>query len=150
MRWPPRHTTRRQAAGRRGSRATWPADAGGRGRPCATLLQGQHATGRASMSPALFTVKATVDAADEARFNEWYNHEHIPDVLKFKGVVSARRYRAILPEDRFQYVAMYEFESEATLRAFLDSEHFAWLKREFDAQFSTCERQRAAYVQVWP
>ena len=103
------------------------------------------------MPTALFTVKATIAPDRERAFNEWYNHEHIPDVFKFAGVVSARRYRAILPEDRFQYVAVYEFESEETLRTFLASEHFKGLVREFDAKFGEAsERQRAAYVQVWP
>jgi len=77
------------------------------------------------MPTALFTVKATITPDREKAFNEWYNHEHVPDVMKFKGVVSARRFKAILPEDRFQYVAVYEFESEETLRRFLDSDHLA-------------------------
>ncbi len=103
------------------------------------------------MATALFTVKATITADRDAAFNEWYNHEHIPDVFKFEGVVSARRYRAIVPEDKFQYMAVYEFESEETLRQFLDSGHLAWLKKEYDAHFAdVSERQRAAYVQVWP
>ena len=103
------------------------------------------------MSTALFTVKATISPDRETAFNEWYNREHIPDVFKFKGVVSARRYKAIVPEDKFQYVAVYEFESEETLRRFLDSEHLASLRKEYDAHFGgVSERQRAAYVQVWP
>lgn len=107
--------------------------------------------GRSSMPTALFTVKATITPDREPAFNEWYNREHIPDVLKFPGVVSARRYRATQPEDRFQYVAVYEFESEETLQRFLASEHFAFLRREYDAHFAgVSERQRASYVQVWP
>jgi len=103
------------------------------------------------MATALFTVKATIAREREKAFNEWYNNEHVPDVRKFKGVISARRYRAILPEDKFQYVAMYEFESEETLQQFLKSEHLAWLRKEYDAHFGdVSERQRAAYVQVWP
>jgi antibiotic biosynthesis monooxygenase (ABM) superfamily enzyme len=103
------------------------------------------------MAIALFTVKTTITPDREKAFNEWYNHEHIPDLFKFKGVVSARRYKAIMPEDRFQYVAMYEFESEDTLQEFLRSDHFAWLKNETESHFGdVCERQRAAYVQVWP
>ena len=103
------------------------------------------------MPTALFTVKATITSDREKAFNEWYNHEHIPDVFKFKGVVSARRYKAIMPEDKFQYVAMYEFESEETLQQFLKSDHMAWLKKEYDAHFGdVSERQRAVYVQVWP
>ena len=103
------------------------------------------------MATALFTVKSTITPEREKAFNEWYNHEHIPDLFKFKGVVSARRYKAIMPEDNFQYVAVYEFESEETLRQFLESDHLAWLKQEFDSRFcDASERQRAAYVQVWP
>jgi antibiotic biosynthesis monooxygenase (ABM) superfamily enzyme len=73
------------------------------------------------MPTALFTVKATIAPEREKAFNEWYNHEHIPDVFKFKGVVSARRYKATAPEDQFQYVTMYEFGSEETLERFLAS-----------------------------
>jgi len=106
---------------------------------------------RSPMPTALFTVKATITPDREKAFNEWYNHEHIPDVLKFPGVVSARRYKATQPEDRFQYVAVYEFESEETLQRFLASEHFAFLRREYDRNFAgVSDRQRATYVQVWP
>jgi len=103
------------------------------------------------MPVALLTVKATITPDREAAFNEWYNREHVPDVLKWKGVVSARRYKAIIPEDRFQYVAVYELESEEALRRFLDSDHMAWLRKEYDTHFGTVsERQRAAYIQIWP
>lgn len=103
------------------------------------------------MPTALFTVKATIPPERENAFNEWYNHEHITDVFKFKGVVSARRYKAIVPEDKFQYIAVYEFESEETLQAFLKSDHLTWLRKEYDSHFGdVSERQRAAYVQVWP
>src|SRR5256712_12900796 len=103
------------------------------------------------MPTALFTVKATITPDREKTFNEWYNHEHIPDVFKFKGVVSARRYKAIMPEDKFQYVAMYEFESEETLQQFLKSDHMAWLKKEYDAHFGDApDRQRAGDGQDGP
>jgi len=71
------------------------------------------------MAIALFAVKATITPDREKAFNEWYNHEHIPDLFRFKGIVSARRYKAIMGEDKFQYLALYEFESEETLQAFL-------------------------------
>ncbi len=68
-------------------------------------------------------------------------------MLKFPGVVSAHRYKATQPEDRFQYVAVYEFESEETLQRFLASEHFAFLRQEYDRNFGggVSERQRATY-----
>ena len=103
------------------------------------------------MATALFTVKATIEPEQEDAFNRWYNNEHCPQVLQYRGAVGARRYKAILGEDRFQYLAVYEFQDEAKLRRFLESEHFAQLKRDYEASFgAVSERARAAYVQVWP
>jgi len=74
------------------------------------------------MPTALFTVKATITPDREKAFNEW-----------------------------FQYVTVYEFESEQTLQRFLASDHFAFLRKEYDSHFGgVSERQRASYVQVWP
>ncbi len=103
------------------------------------------------MATVLFTVKATIPLEQEEAFNRWYNEEHCPQLLRYPGAVSARRYRTILGEDRYQYMAVYEFQDEATFRRFLESEHFAELKREYEASFgAVSERARAAYVQVWP
>lgn len=103
------------------------------------------------MATALFTVKATITPEQEAAFNRWYNDEHCPQLLQYRGAVSARRYKAILGEDKYQYMAVYEFQDEATLRRFLDSDHFARLKRDYEAAFgAVSERARAGYVQVWP
>ena len=103
------------------------------------------------MATVLFVVKASITPDQEAAFNRWYDTEHCPEVLQFKGAVSARRYKAIMGEDRYQYMAMYEFESQETFQKFLDSEHLAYLKTVYDAEFGmVSERARFAYVQVWP
>lgn len=103
------------------------------------------------MATVLFVVKASITRDQEEAFNRWYNAEHCPDVLRFKGTVSARRYKAIMGEDRYQYMAVYEFESEETFQRFLQSDHLAHLKKDYDANFGTVsERARSAYVQVWP
>lgn len=103
------------------------------------------------MSIVLFSVKATITRDREAAFNEWYSGKHCPQLLRYRGAVSARRYRAILGEDKFQYLALYEFQDEATFRRFMDSDHLKELKSDYDAEFgSVSERTRAAYVQVWP
>ena len=103
------------------------------------------------MATALFTVKATITPDLEKAFNEWYNQEHIPDVFKYKGVVSARRYKATVPEDKFQYLAVYESASEEILEGFLKSDFLKTLKKEYDAHFGeVSERQWAVYAQVWP
>jgi hypothetical protein len=102
------------------------------------------------MPTVLFVVKATIPREREAEFNRWYNEEHCPDVLRFTGVVSARRYRAILGEDRFQYMAVYEVQDEATFGRLMDSEYMKKLRAEYDAHFPMSERARFAYTQVWP
>ena len=102
------------------------------------------------MATVLFTVKATISKAQEAAFNRWYNEEHCPEVLQFKGAVSARRYKAILGEDTYQYIAVYEIQDEATFQRFMASDHMTRLRAEYDAHFPESERARAAYVQVWP
>ncbi len=103
------------------------------------------------MSTVLFIVKATITPEQEEAFNRWYDTEHCPQLLRFRGAVSARRYKAIMGEDRYQYMAVYEFESEETFQQFLESDHLVELKAEYDADFGTVsERERSAYVQVWP
>ncbi len=102
------------------------------------------------MATVLFVVKATIRKDQEEAFNRWYNEEHCPELLQFKGAVSARRYRAILGEDRYQYMAVYEIQDEPTFRRLMDSEHMKRLRAEYDAHFPDSERARFAYVQVWP
>ena len=103
------------------------------------------------MATVLFVVRASITPEREEAFNRWYNEEHCPQLLQFRGAVSARRYRAIMGEDRYRYMAVYEFESEATFQRFLESGHLEELKREYDAHFEgVSERARSAYVQVWP
>ena len=103
------------------------------------------------MATVLFVVKATIPQAQEQAFNRWYNEDHIPQFLQFKGAVSARRYRALMGEDRYQYMAVYELADEAAFDRLMQSEHFKNLKADYDANFgAVSERARSAYVQVWP
>jgi antibiotic biosynthesis monooxygenase (ABM) superfamily enzyme len=102
------------------------------------------------MPTTLFVVKATIPADKEAAFNRWYNEEHVPQVLQFPGLVSARRYKALEGEDKFQYMAVYEVQDEATYRALMASTHMKALRAEYDGHFPMSERARFAYTQVWP
>jgi hypothetical protein len=103
------------------------------------------------MAITIFVVRATITKDDEAAFNKWYNDEHVPQLLQYNGAASARRYRKILGDDRFQYMAVYEFASEDVFRTFMESDHLKQLVKEYDANFgTTSERERSAYVQVWP
>ncbi|HXE69292.1 MAG TPA: DUF4286 family protein [Hyphomicrobiaceae bacterium] len=103
------------------------------------------------MAVALFMVRATITKDKDVAFNRWYNEEHVPQVLQFNGAVSARRYKKILGEDKFEYMALYEFASEEVFGRFLDSDHLKTLVRDYDANFGgASDRQRAGYVQIFP
>ena len=103
------------------------------------------------MAIAILTVRATITPEQEEAFNHWYNTEHVPQLLRYRGAVSGRRYKKILGDDKFQYMAVYEFESEETFRKFLDSDHYAEMIEEYNVNFGKAsERVRNAYVQVWP
>ena len=102
------------------------------------------------MATTLFIVKATIPADKEVAFNRWYNEEHVPQVLQFPGLVSARRYKALEGEDTYQYMAVYELKDEATYHRLMSSDHMKLLRKEYDAHFPMSERARLAYTQVWP
>jgi hypothetical protein len=103
------------------------------------------------MATVLFMVKASITKEREAAFNRWYNEEHCPQVLQFGGVRSARRFKALMGEDSYPYLAVYEFEDEPTFRRFLDSDHLRQLIGAYDASFGeVSERRRLAYTQIWP
>lgn len=103
------------------------------------------------MATVLFVVKATIAKDREEAFNRWYNEEHVPQFLRFPGAVSARRYKAIMGEDKYQYMAVYELKDEATFHRLMDSEHMKELRADYDTEFGAVSlRARFAYTQVWP
>ena len=103
------------------------------------------------MAVTLFVVRATITKDKEAAFNTWYNAEHAPQVLQYNGAVSARSYKKILGDDKFQFMAVYEFASEEVFKRFQQSDHLKTLVKDYDANFgTTSERERSAYVQIWP
>src|SRR2546427_12752907 len=103
------------------------------------------------MATVLFVVKATITKDREEAFDRWYNEEHVPQVLQFKGLVSARRYKALEGEERYQYMAVYELQDEATYRRFIVSEHMKPLRADYDAMFGAAiARARVAQTQVGP
>ena len=102
------------------------------------------------MAVVLFVVKA-LSRRSGGGVQSLVQRGALPAIAAVPGAVSARRYKAIMGEDEYQYIAVYEFESEATFQRFLKSEHLEELKREYDAHFAgVSERTRSAYVQVWP
>ena len=76
----------------------------------------------------VFTASMDVDPDKEALFNEVYETEHIPMLLKVPGVVSVRRYvtmpltvviggekKTIAPQGEPKHSAVYEIESPDVL-----------------------------------
>lgn len=103
------------------------------------------------MPTVLFVVKATITKDKEEAFNRWYNEEHVPQLLQFNGAVSARRYKALMGEDKYQYMAIYELKDEDTFRRLMDSQHMKQLRADYDAHFgAVSERARFAYTQIFP
>ena len=58
----------------------------------------------------MFLVRMDIPPEKEAEFNELYNNEHIPAILKVPGVLSATRYENVA-EGEPKYAAVYEIES---------------------------------------
>ena len=54
----------------------------------------------------------------DAEFNEWYDNQHLPDVCRAPGFVSARRFKLIEGESEHKYLAVYEMVSDDARRDF--------------------------------
>lgn len=103
------------------------------------------------MAVGLFVVRATIAKEREADFNRWYDQEHVPQVLRFNGAVGARRYKKIMGDDQWEYMAVYEFATEAVFQQFLKSDALNDLRSEYDKHFgSVSERVAQGWVQVFP
>ena len=52
----------------------------------------------------------------EAEMNDWYDNQHVPDLLTIPGVVAAQRFRvcnAVAPaEPLFRYMNVFEVEAD--------------------------------------
>jgi hypothetical protein len=70
------------------------------------------------MTKYTFVVMTNATTGRDDEFNEWYNNQHIPDVLNVPGFVSAQRFRLSgtqLGGDTnkpYKYLALYEIETD--------------------------------------
>ena len=62
----------------------------------------------------IFMVYVDIDAQHAPEFNEWYNKEHLPELLSVPGILSAARYEAVKGAPK--YLACYELESVAVMQ----------------------------------
>lgn len=107
--------------------------------------------------PALFVVKATIDPELEGAFNRWYDTVRSREIAAVPGCLGMRRYAALPLEsdhtgaEPWQYMVVYEFDSEASLDAFVRSDTLRAMTRDYDARFGGHgERARLAYRQIYP
>ncbi|ANE77063.1 DUF4286 family protein [Dickeya solani] len=70
-------------------------------------------------------VATNIDAADEADFNQWYDHEHVEERVAIGGFLSGTRYQAIDAERK--YLGLYETES---LETFTSADYHAAFTRQ--------------------
>jgi hypothetical protein len=61
----------------------------------------------------LFAMNVEPGAEDE--FNEWYDVEHIPRLMKVPGVLAARRFRAVRGDQK--YLAVYHLQVPAVVES---------------------------------
>ena len=66
---------------------------------------------------AVLVMMTEVAEEHDAAFNDWYDNEHMPELLQLPGVLSAERYRVV--GEGIRYLALYRLaepgvpESEA-------------------------------------
>lgn len=108
--------------------------------------------------PALFVVKATIASDREAEFNEWYNTRRASEAARVPGLVAMRRYAPMAVDvgahpgsEPWQYMVVYDFDSEASLQAFVRSDTLRAMTKDYNARFGgRGDRARLAYRQIYP
>ena len=97
----------------------------------------------------LFIVKANVKPEQEDAFDRWYDEDHMPKALnRFPGVISGRRYKITDGGDGYNYMALYEFESQEKLTEAMRSDAIKGLFKEFDAAFGEVTRKRVLAIEI--
>jgi hypothetical protein len=69
------------------------------------------------MAKYVFVVMTNAAPGQEAEFNRWYDEEHLGDVLKLPGMVSAQRFQvaaeeAANPQASLKFLTLYEIETD--------------------------------------
>ena len=78
----------------------------------------------------LYVVSQSPEEGFREEFNDWYNNEHIPELLECPGFLSARRFEIIEGTGSAPaYLAMYEV---ASMDAFSSEPYLRQLSRSID------------------
>ena len=102
------------------------------------------------MAKAYFAVRAEVPEADRAKFNYWYETDHLPWALR---VFKARRAwrcwsKSDAPNGVGVHVAFYEFDSPEAAEAVTRSDAMKPLVEDFDRVWQNRVTRRRAVLDV--
>jgi antibiotic biosynthesis monooxygenase (ABM) superfamily enzyme len=101
--------------------------------------------------PVFYIVKSVVSPEHSAEFDEWYHQKHIPEIMARSGCKGARRFRAITPEDKFMYMAVYEFADMESFQKYQGSECKKALVADFVEHFGDkAELRSSSWEQIHP
>lgn len=83
----------------------------------------------ATRGKGIFLVYTDIDPQHEAEFNDWYNTEHIAELLAVPGILAAARYEATKGGPK--YLAIYELENADVVNtsAFTGRKRTPWGER---------------------
>jgi hypothetical protein len=98
------------------------------------------------MAKAYLAVRAEVPEAERARFDHWYETDHLPWALR---VFAAKRaWRCWSKSDLAVHVAFYEFDSVAAAEAVATSDAIKPLVADFDRMWGTRVTRKRAVLDV--
>jgi len=98
------------------------------------------------MAKAYLAVRAKVPEADRAKFDHWYETDHLPWALR---VFKARRaWRCWSRSDPAVHVAFYEFDSVEAAEAISKSDAIKPLVEDFDRVWQDRVTRRRAVLDV--
>ena len=110
---------------------------------------------------AIFIVRSSIPVEKEEAFNRWYNEDHLPKALLAPGCLGGRRYRILRTgganlrskiegEERFRFMAIYEYESMAIREANIKAGRLDKMVKEFNETWPESERLWISAIQIFP
>jgi len=98
------------------------------------------------MPKACLTVRAEVPEADRARFDHWYETDHLPWALRVFG--ARRAWRCWSKSEPGAHIAFYEFDSVEAAVAIQQSEAIKPLVADFDRVWQNRVTRRREVLEV--
>lgn len=102
------------------------------------------------MSRSVYVVHSNPVEGREDEYNDWYNNQHIPDVLAVPGFVAAQRFKVDdIPRNAsapHRYLALYEIEGDSSAALAALGEAVAGGMHMSDAMDRSPEKGTKAYL----